>query len=88
MLTIARNADEFTDRLFTGPATHSGFVVRRLKRGIKLWAMGEDYVLNEDGVFCLATRLNGQTWYSYGGRLNAALTMTERYDLAQLIRSY
>ncbi len=86
-MTIARNQTEFLNGLFTGPKTADGFIVRKLKRGIKLWALGEDYVLNQDGVFCLATKLNGQTWYSYGGRLNAALSMTQRAELADNIRA-
>jgi len=86
-MNIARNHSEFMDALFKGPSTFDGYIERVLKNGgIKLFARGEFYVLNPHHVFCLATKLNGRTWYSYGGKLNE-LGWREKDALEEKIRA-
>lgn len=86
--SFARNKAAFDSALFTGPATFDGYIVRVLKSGgIKLVFRSEVYVLNSDGVFCLATKQSdGRMWYSYGGKLNE-LSMSALSDLADVVRS-
>lgn len=86
-MEFAPNEDAFLNRLFTGPTTCDGFI-RCVKRNgeVKLWALGEEYVLNLHRVFCLSTKQpDGRVWYSYGGRLNSRLSMAQRDDLATAI---
>lgn len=64
-----------------------GQVNTRHAKGIRLHYQNETYVLNGESVFCLATKQpDGKTWYSYGGKLNALLSMRERDALATTIR--
>jgi hypothetical protein len=49
---------------------------------VNLSYKGENYVLNRNGVFVLATQLDdGRTWYSYGGKLNAEHSLKELDNL-------
>lgn len=84
---MARNLDEFLGSLFKGPTTFDGYVIKKKKDGqIKLWAWGENYVLNLDHVFCLATKLpDGRTWYSYGGRLNQ-ISLQAQQELEKTVK--
>jgi hypothetical protein len=88
-LKFARNLTAFTDCLFRPyeGGTCDGYIDRVLKSNqVRLFFRGETYVLNQENVFCLATKMeNGKTWYSYGGKLNT-LTLSERDDLACSIR--
>lgn len=75
------------DAAATGPHPYDGWVKRRQGRSIHLAALGENYVLNFDNVFCLATRHeDGRTWYSYGGKLNARLGCLQTHELATALR--
>lgn len=83
---------EISDNLLNDPAlqrapvTDSIIVIRLLRNGVGVFTLGEEYVLNHENVFCLATKhADGSTWYSYGGKLNRR-TLAERDDLAVLIR--
>lgn len=81
---IAPDKATFDAALFTPGGTFDGYVRRRGPRNVFVRAFGEDYVLNPDGVFCLATKSNdGRTCYSYGGTLNARLNCRETADLAE-----
>lgn len=82
---LVKGKDAFLNRLFTGPATADGFFEVKHNQ-IRVTYRGENYVLNREDVFCLATKqADGRTWYSYGGELNR-LSIGERSELAAQIR--
>ena len=86
---LAPNQYAFTDSLFNPieGMTADGYIVRVLKKGIRLFFRGEFYTLNPHHVFCLESKLeNGKTWYSYGGKLNE-LPMRELDELETAIRA-
>jgi hypothetical protein len=87
-MSICPSRDEFISTLFKPGGTADGFIDRvRPGGGIRVWIRGEYFTLNQENVFGLESKVDGRTWYSYGGRFKEGMTMTAQAELAEQVRA-